>query len=140
MFTGTSQVTFWAGKRYSTGIKTARKRDRVHGRRTSGSSTKTRESKNRRDSTDVYTKDFLQELQHKQSDLPKVQTEFDWKDMRNGFKMWKENTATSPLGRYLGKYKAWIRKEKTEEKEIEDGSEIPQKTFFQTITNVLKTT
>eukprot|EP00957_Ditylum_brightwellii_P015794 1189211-Ditylum_brightwellii.AAC.1 len=67
------------------------------------------------------TKDFLQELQHKQSDPPKIQAEFDWKDIQQGFKMWRENTATSLLGGYLGKYKTWIRKEKTEEKEIEDG-------------------
>eukprot|EP00957_Ditylum_brightwellii_P014760 1113196-Ditylum_brightwellii.AAC.1 len=36
--------------------------------------------------TDEYTKDFLKELQHKESDPPTVSEEFDWKDIRQGFK------------------------------------------------------
>eukprot|EP00957_Ditylum_brightwellii_P075754 5757409-Ditylum_brightwellii.AAC.1 len=49
--------------------------------------------------------------------------------------MWKEKTATSPLGRYLGKYKAWILNDEREKKEIEDSSEITQNSFFQAFEN-----
>eukprot|EP00957_Ditylum_brightwellii_P079935 6079591-Ditylum_brightwellii.AAC.1 len=47
---------------------------------------------------DNYTKDFLKELQHKEEDPLPVSEKFGWKDVRQGFKLWREKTATSPLG------------------------------------------
>eukprot|EP00957_Ditylum_brightwellii_P156043 11877127-Ditylum_brightwellii.AAC.1 len=63
----------------------------------------------------------------------------DWTHLCHGFKIWNERTATSPLGRYLGKYKAWIRKQEVEKREQAEGNEISQEEFFTTINNVLRT-
>eukprot|EP00957_Ditylum_brightwellii_P186975 14239323-Ditylum_brightwellii.AAC.1 len=68
----------------------------------------------------THTKDILHELRWKETDPPKNSEELDWRQ-----------TATSLLGRYLGKYKVWIRKQGTEERKIEDGSKIKQQEFFE---------
>eukprot|EP00957_Ditylum_brightwellii_P023881 1800860-Ditylum_brightwellii.AAC.2 len=63
-----------------------------------------------------HTTDILKELIWQDHSPPKNLAEIDWMQLRQGFKLWNEKTATSPLGRYLGKYKLWLWKKEVEEK------------------------
>eukprot|EP00957_Ditylum_brightwellii_P024406 1842696-Ditylum_brightwellii.AAC.1 len=83
--------------------------------------------------------DILKEFTWKDHYPPKNLAKVDWMQLRQGFKLWNEKMAKSPLERYLGKYKAWIQKKAVEEKEREDGSKIGQEEFFTSINNVLRT-
>eukprot|EP00957_Ditylum_brightwellii_P188740 14366920-Ditylum_brightwellii.AAC.1 len=56
-------------------------------------------------------------------------------NVKNNFKIWKEQTSTSPDGRYITLYKTWLKvpEEKTEECEGLTSDE-----FFNVITTVIK--
>eukprot|EP00957_Ditylum_brightwellii_P102815 7835153-Ditylum_brightwellii.AAC.1 len=64
-----------------------------------------------------YTKDFLRGINAHPTDPPKVREELTNADIQNGFKIWNEQTSTSPLGTYLGLYKVWFKSKKKEEEE-----------------------
>ena len=87
---------------------------------------------------DQHTKDVLHELQWQPHFPPKVSDELNWHHVQHGFKIWNENTSTSPMGRYLGKYKVWIentRKEEEHHQESKSGNSdiLSSKEFFTVI-------
>eukprot|EP00957_Ditylum_brightwellii_P034002 2575453-Ditylum_brightwellii.AAC.1 len=80
--------------------------------------------------TDEYTKDFFHSMKAHPNDPPKAQEELSYLDIQKGFKIWNKKTLTSPLGTYLGLYKAWFQSKKKED-DTED--ELTAKGFFEII-------
>eukprot|EP00978_Attheya_sp_CCMP212_P015195 scaffold39147_cov55-Attheya_sp.AAC.8 len=60
---------------------------------------------------DDDVKIFLDQLALSESDPPKLSAEITREQLITGFKIWPEKLSTSPEGRHLGHYKAWIHKE-----------------------------
>lgn len=60
---------------------------------------------------DKATKTLLRQLQNLNE--PKILNKFTAQDLRNGFKVWKEKTSTSPEGPHLGHYKAILAPDET---------------------------
>eukprot|EP00957_Ditylum_brightwellii_P083774 6367646-Ditylum_brightwellii.AAC.1 len=53
------------------------------------------------------TKDMLHWLTPTPTDPPTVEADIT---IQEGYKIWSENTETSPEGRYLNLYKVWLQK------------------------------
>eukprot|EP00957_Ditylum_brightwellii_P014744 1111938-Ditylum_brightwellii.AAC.1 len=64
---------------------------------------------------------ILQELLPKPMDPPQIDVHITPDQIMQGFKIWKEQTLTSPSGLHLSLYKIWIQK--TEDKEIMTAAE-----------------
>ena len=77
-------------------------------------------------------KAFLNELQPSPLDPPPIDTSLTLNHLKQGFRIWNENTSTSPLGRQLSLYKMWIT-----EPGSHDGKIIPGDTFFQLILDLI---
>eukprot|EP00978_Attheya_sp_CCMP212_P039948 scaffold212852_cov28-Attheya_sp.AAC.1 len=60
---------------------------------------------------DDDVKIFLHNLAPNELDPPKLSDELTREQLISGFKIWTERTSTSPKGRHLRLYKAWIHKE-----------------------------
>eukprot|EP00957_Ditylum_brightwellii_P017281 1301977-Ditylum_brightwellii.AAC.1 len=55
-----------------------------------------------------HTKMFLKELAPNPTNLPPVETNFTAQHVKEGFKVWRESTTTSPHGQHLVLHKAWL--------------------------------
>ena len=49
---------------------------------------------------------------------------FHIKEFTTGFRKWRENTSTSPLGRHFGHYKALLRAEMKDDKDSSDNNQL----------------
>eukprot|EP00957_Ditylum_brightwellii_P085759 6524230-Ditylum_brightwellii.AAC.1 len=65
---------------------------------------------------------ILQELSPKPTDPPPIDVYITPEQIMRGFKIWKEQTLTSPSGLHLSLYKIWLHK--TEDKDIMTAMEI----------------
>ena len=77
---------------------------------------------------DGFTKDVLKEMQWNKQCPPKISEDITWEDVRHGFKIWNERTSTSPLGRHLGKYRAWLTPTKVKQTQVEEQQRKKKKT------------
>eukprot|EP00957_Ditylum_brightwellii_P028243 2133039-Ditylum_brightwellii.AAC.1 len=84
---------------------------------------------------DKYTKAFLRGINAHPTDPPKVREELTYTVIQKGFKIWNEQTSSSPLGTYLGLYKVWFKSMKKEE---ESTDEITTKEFFKIIAKIVR--
>eukprot|EP00957_Ditylum_brightwellii_P106329 8112065-Ditylum_brightwellii.AAC.1 len=50
---------------------------------------------------DTYTKEFVAKLKRKESDPPEIDTTITTTNFKHNYKIWKEQTSTSPDDRYL---------------------------------------
>ena len=76
--------------------------------------------------------DFLHELRPSPMDPPQIDTTITLPQLKQGFRLWRETTSTSPLGRHLPLYKMWLNEEGDEE-----GNIISGEVFFQTILDII---
>jgi hypothetical protein len=83
---------------------------------------------------DNDVKTFLHQLAPNSSDPPKVSAQLTREQLITGFKIWPEKTSTSPEGRHLGLYKAWIFKPKEEQPK----DEMPKNKFFDILLRILQ--
>jgi hypothetical protein len=83
---------------------------------------------------DGDVKIFLHQLAPHESDPPKLSAELTREQMIAGFKIWPEKTSTSPEGRHLGHYKAWIHKETGEK--VKD--EMTPNSFFDILNRIIQ--
>jgi len=60
---------------------------------------------------DVYLNEFITQLTPERSDPPQIDDTITLAQLKQGFKMWREKTSTSPKGRILTLYKLWLTKE-----------------------------
>ena len=60
-------------------------------------------------------KSLLTNLQPKQTDPPEINTTITLDNVKQGFRIWKERTSTSPSGRKLPLYKIWLKSYEIEE-------------------------
>ena len=79
---------------------------------------------------DSITREFLSFLVPHINEPPNINTTLSLQDIKEGFKIWRESTSTSPSGRRLSLYKIWLTK---------DAPSDPLKgdDFLQLITDVL---
>eukprot|EP00957_Ditylum_brightwellii_P077545 5892680-Ditylum_brightwellii.AAC.1 len=59
--------------------------------------------------TDIYTKEFLKELQRNDDNPPEINCTITTQDIKSNYKNWAEVTSTSPSNQYLGLYKSWLQ-------------------------------
>eukprot|EP00957_Ditylum_brightwellii_P199972 15244279-Ditylum_brightwellii.AAC.1 len=71
---------------------------------------------------------ILHELSPKPTDPPQIDVYITPDQIMRGFKIWKEQTLTSPSGLHLSSYKIWLQK--TEDKDI-----MTAKEFFSSTQN-----
>lgn len=76
---------------------------------------------------------FLDELRPSPLDLPQIDTSLTISQIKHGFRIWKENTSTSPLGRQLPLYKMWLTEPGTDDRTVILGD-----TFLQMILDIIK--
>eukprot|EP00957_Ditylum_brightwellii_P067440 5119007-Ditylum_brightwellii.AAC.1 len=57
---------------------------------------------------DSYMLVFLKEIQRTPADPPEIDPTFTLKHVKDKYKNWAKKTSTSPEGRHLGLYKAWL--------------------------------
>eukprot|EP00957_Ditylum_brightwellii_P194820 14840518-Ditylum_brightwellii.AAC.1 len=84
---------------------------------------------------DAFTKEFVSELKRKESDPPKIDTTITTTNVKNNYKIWKEQTNTSPDDRCLTLYKTWL---KVAEEKAEEYDGLTSEEFFKVITAVIK--